>query len=167
MFKVNIKDLPFEEVLKRFEPVIKKQLLQLRIYKDHEEYYQIGRIALWHAFDRFNPERGNFSTYAISSIRGYMLNHLNKENLFNERHCFDSTDVIGNIADTGTPIEKDQLEPYLQYLSSREKTWAYETFVLGKKQQEIAADYNVSVHTVKGWRKSALAKLRKAINNGV
>jgi DNA-directed RNA polymerase len=79
---VNIKEKTFEEVLKMYEPAIKKQLVSLRLYKDYDEFYQIGRIALWNAYQNFNPNKGNFSSYAISFIRGRMMTFLSKESKY-------------------------------------------------------------------------------------
>jgi len=163
---MKIKETPFEEVLRMYEPAIKKQLVTLRIYKDYEEYYQIGRIALWHAYERYEEAKGNFSTYAIASIRGYMLNHLQKESVYEER-CSADEEAIDRVPDATVLMDDDRelLAPYLEQLSPREQTWLYEKFVLGKKQQEIALEYRVSVSTVHAWRKSALQKLRTWVSS--
>jgi DNA-directed RNA polymerase len=58
------------------------------------------------------------------------------------------------------PLETELLESYLTNLSDREKTWVQEAILLQKKTAEIASQYNVSSHTVRVWRKTALKKLR-------
>ena len=39
----------FEEVYKQYEPMIYAMLRKLNIFKDQDEYIQIGRIAIWEA----------------------------------------------------------------------------------------------------------------------
>ncbi|QQK76517.1 sigma-70 family RNA polymerase sigma factor [Salicibibacter cibarius] len=57
----------------------------------------------------------------------------------------------------------DTLAPYLNQLSDREQRWVIEHAVHDLSPRMIAAKYNVSVETVKGWRKEALEKLRKYV----
>ena len=160
---LNIKEKSFEEVFQMYEPAIKKQLVSLRIYKDFEEFYQLGRIALWQAYERFELEKGNFSTYAITMIRGTMLSRLTKETTYQERYASTSDEALSYIPNLSEedPLELEILETYLTPLTDRERTWVYEAMLMQKKISEIATDYNVSTNTVKSWRKSAIHKLRK------
>ncbi|MCL7749190.1 sigma-70 family RNA polymerase sigma factor [Halalkalibacter alkaliphilus] len=152
----------FEEVLKNFQPAIKKQLVMLRIYKDHDEFYQVGCLALWDAYRNFNPEKGNFSTYAISYIRGRMMVALRKESKYSERHSFTGDELLETVPTNNetVPLESELLEGYLDGLSEREKTWVIESINKQKKTAEIASHYNVSTPTVRSWKKGALKKLR-------
>ncbi|KHF38453.1 sigma-70 family RNA polymerase sigma factor [Halalkalibacter okhensis] len=152
----------FEEVLKNYEPAIKKQLISLRIYKDHDEFYQIGRLALWDAYRKFNPEKGTFSTYAISYIRGRMLVSLRKERKYSDHHSYAGDEQLEAVVSQHetTPLEIELLEPYLTNLSERERLWVKESIIKQKKTAEIASQFNVSTPTVRSWKKTALTKLR-------
>jgi DNA-directed RNA polymerase len=159
---VNKDNISFEEVLKKYESAIKKQMFVLRLYKDYDEFYQIGCLALWDAYQNFNPEKGNFSAYAISYIRGRMMVALSKESRYSERHTYTGDELLEAVPTTHemVPLETELLESYLTNLSDREKTWVQEAILLQKKTAEIASQYNVSSHTVRVWRKTALKKLR-------
>jgi DNA-directed RNA polymerase len=137
-------------------------MVVLRLYKGHDEFYQIGCLALWDAYQNFNPEKGKFSTYAISYIRGRMMVALSKESRYSERHTYTGDELLEVVPTTyeNIPLETEILESYLVNLSDREKTWVQEAILLQKKTAEIANQYNVSAHTVRAWRKTALQKLR-------
>ncbi|QQK78465.1 sigma-70 family RNA polymerase sigma factor [Salicibibacter cibi] len=59
--------------------------------------------------------------------------------------------------------DTDSLSAFLSMLSDREQRLVIEHAVHDQPPRMIAAKYNVSVETVKGWRKGELAKLRKYI----
>ncbi|GAE33998.1 sigma-70 family RNA polymerase sigma factor [Halalkalibacter akibai] len=159
---MNIQDQPFEEVLRLYEKAIKKQFVSLRLYKDFDEFYQVGCIALWDAYQQFNPDKGKFSTYAISFIRGRMLTHLTKETTYNERHAFTEEETIELVPSKGGPIplEYELLEAYLWNLTEKEKTWVYEAIVLQKKPSEIQLTFGTSRNSVHQLKKNALRKMR-------
>ncbi|MFC0560540.1 sigma-70 family RNA polymerase sigma factor [Halalkalibacter alkalisediminis] len=160
---MDIKAKAFDEVLRMFEPAIKKQLVSLRLYKDYDEFYQIGCIALWNAYQMFNPDKGHFPTYAISFIRGRMLSHLSKETRYSERHAFAAEammEVVPSECDQ-IPLEAELLEAYLWNLTAKEKTWVYEAIILQKKPSEIQAILCISRNSIYTLRKNALRKMRE------
>lgn len=148
-----------------YEPLIKKQIKVLRIYKDHGEFFHLGRIALWHAYQQFDPQKGKFATYAMTMIRGMFMTKLRQDNRYNKYHCSASDELLSVIEyeSTDIPLEKELLKTYLHHLTDREATWVYEAIILQKTAAEIAEQYHVSINTVRTWRKSALKKLRKQI----
>ncbi|WP_227937582.1 sigma-70 family RNA polymerase sigma factor [Alkalihalobacillus deserti] len=160
---MNIKAKPFDEVLRMYEPAIKKQLVSLRLYKDYDEFYQIGCIALWNAYQQFNPDKGHFPTYAISFIRGRMLSHLSKENKYSERHAFVAEDVMEFVPSVSDqiPLEAELLEAYLWNLTAKEKAWVYEAIFLQKKPSEIQDIFCISRNSIYTLRKNALKKMRE------
>lgn len=159
---MNIRNLSFEEVLQKYEPIIKKQMMDLGIYKNFDEFYQLGKIALWNAYENFDPEKGNFATYAISMIRGNLQTQLSKETKYTNIHSNATEELFHYIGyePTYEALEIENLKSYLHGLSNREMIWVYEHVIMQKKLTEIAKEYKVSVNTVKTWRKNAIKKLR-------
>ncbi|MBO0602533.1 hypothetical protein I2483_12775 [Sporosarcina sp. E16_3] len=68
----------FEDVLEQYEPMISASIRKLNIYRDHENFRQAARVALWQAWNRFDDAKGNFTPFAYRSIRGAMLDELKK-----------------------------------------------------------------------------------------
>ncbi|OIJ14248.1 hypothetical protein BKP35_07035 [Anaerobacillus arseniciselenatis] len=157
-------DKSFDEIAKNYEPLIKKQLKLLNIYKDHEEYFQEGLIALWEAYKRFDPEKGKFSSFAIITVRGRLLSLLNKEKKFQDHHTLGESNNP-HLVDQSVkvPLELEVVNSYLEGLSNREKLWIQEAILNEKKLSEIAKDHGVSTNTVKSWKKNVVKKLRKNI----
>ncbi|MDP4171531.1 MAG: sigma factor, partial [Bacillota bacterium] len=60
----------FEELSEQYTPMIHKIMNTLHIFKNKEEFYQLGLIALWEANERFDPQKGSFTTFAYSYIKG-------------------------------------------------------------------------------------------------
>lgn len=152
----------FSEVLEQYEKMIKNQIKSLNIYKNYDEYYQTGLIALWKAWKNYDDSKGKFSAYAYVTVRGSMLEKLRKEAQYEER--FPVLDE--NITDSYLEdfLEKELFESYLITLTEKQKTWAFEAIYNGKSLAQIANEYETTVEAVKSWRKGALKKLRKQLS---
>jgi len=153
----------FEKVLHRYESMIKKQLISLNIYKNHDEFFQIGRIALWEACLRYDPNKGNFSSFAYVTVRGKMLEHLRKENRYEQRNrlTMEMKQLDRPDRQAENMLDKEIFLSYLAPLSEKQKIWAKESIVNQKTPSEIAREYGTSAEAVKSWRKEALKTLRK------
>ncbi|MGO4889624.1 sigma-70 family RNA polymerase sigma factor [Anaerobacillus sp. MEB173] len=164
---MQITEMTFDEVAKKYQPIILKQLKVLKVYKNYDEFYQIGLIALWEAYERFDPAKGKFSTLAILYVRGKMLTMLQKEGRYQETHCYANEDMEQQLVDHCIPtlLEREIIESYIAPLSVKEKIWVTEAIINDKSTLDIATEYNVPLSTVKSWRKYALKKLRKL--NGI
>lgn len=162
----------FEEVARNYEPLIRNTIKQLRLYKNIEDMHQIGLIALWEAYEKFDPAKGEFPAYAKATVKGRMLTALKKAKVYDERHVFpkpveegeDYFSVIPNSTEA-VPLEKETLSLYLHNLSDRQRFWVEESLFLGKKTREIAEEQGVSQHTVRSWKKEAVKKIKHNVGN--
>ncbi|ART75973.1 hypothetical protein B4U37_07990 [Sutcliffiella horikoshii] len=153
----------FEEVLNQYTPMIHHIIKTLNIYKEKDRYVHEATIALWEAFCSQNCRKGSFTSYAYSSIRGKLLNHLKKEVRWEDTHMFmeampeEGIDFTGDSVDVG-------LEEYTRHLTDKQRKWVEECIIKGKKLDEVARQEEVTVSAVKSWRAEALKKLRREIN---
>lgn len=152
----------FEEIVEQYTPMIYHMMRSLHIYKNQEEFFQIGLIALWEARQRFNSDKGTFSTYAYSYIKGRMLTELSSQNKVEERNVYPDEVFWETAVDTmgQPPLQLEQLLSYCDGLTDKQKQWVTYTFYFGLSVVEIAEIENVSPSAVKKWRSGALAKLR-------
>ncbi|KXH86109.1 sigma-70 family RNA polymerase sigma factor [Sporosarcina sp. HYO08] len=159
----------FEEVLQQFEPMISASIRTLNIYRDYEHFRQTGRIALWQAWQRFDPNKGNFTPYAYRSIRGAMLDELKKENHFSEQ-VIQMEDEILELTGGTDFIPKnglsDELFTALLELSLPERQLLHWLFIDEFTQAECAARAGITVAGIKKRRERMLAKLRRKLENG-
>ncbi|MBM7097677.1 MULTISPECIES: sigma-70 family RNA polymerase sigma factor [Alteribacter] len=155
-------DADFEVVYEKYEPLIFSLLKKFRLHFDQEEYVQIARVALFHAWRRFDPDMGAFPAFAKRYIEGYLIRAIKKDRRLND-HCQLIEPVL--LEDVAPHYKEESLQPVYEImneagLSFRQKTWVEEAVIYECKPREIAARYKVSVDTVHTWRKGALKKLR-------
>jgi RNA polymerase sigma factor (sigma-70 family) len=167
-----LKNVDFEEVLSQYEPIIFNQLKKLGIYKNHDNFYQLGLIALWDAHKQFDPAKGKFQTLAISLVRGKMLDELKKERLNEQRYIqYDIQDDADYLPPSSIVVdqvlERETIAAYCIGLSEDQKIWVQMAIVEQKKIGEIAAELNVPVERVKSWRKQAIKKICRNIKEGI
>lgn len=158
--------LNFEDVLKQYEPMISACIRQLNIYREHEQYRQTGRVALWQAWQRFDDEKGNFTPFAYQSIRGAMLDEMKRETRFEQRFMPAEDDILTKWIETdddegcGT---KNHLEYAIDELDEEERRLLYWLFVERCTQAECARRAGISVVGIKKRRQRLLQKLREVL----
>jgi len=150
----------FNGIVKQYEPMIHKIIMTLGIYKNREEFFQTGLIALWQAAERYDRERGAFSSFAYSYIKGHLQTEMTKRNKYDEHYVSvddESWDLIPDLS-CKLPYEMEELD--CEGLTEKEKKWLMYTVIYGFTVKEIAIIENVSPSAVKLWRSGARKKLR-------
>lgn len=149
----------FEEILIQYTPMIHHIIKSLNIYKDKDRYFHEATIILWETMRSQDHKKGSFTSYAYSSIKGKLLNHLKKEVQWEARHAF--VEHLPEQAFEHSPSDMEDLEKYTHLLTEKQKVWLIEFIGKGKRLEEIASEEGVSISAVKSWRGEALKKLRK------
>ncbi|MDR4890108.1 sigma-70 family RNA polymerase sigma factor [Fredinandcohnia sp. QZ13] len=156
--------MAFEELAEQYKPLIFQVIKSLRLYGDKETFYQIGLIGLWEASTRFAPEKGvEFSTFAYSTIRGKLLDHLKKEALHRERCQPTGELLILSPTEGSNGYSPDLIEEYSEGLTDNQVKWVQGRIIEDKSYKEIADEHGVTVESVKSWGRQAVKKLRKII----
>lgn len=152
----------FEEVLDQYTPMIHHIIKTLNIYKEKDRYVHEATIALWEAFCLQDCRKGSFTSYAYSSMRGKLLNHLKKEVNWENTHTF-----VEEMPEEALDLTEDfvdvLLEEYTRHLTVKQRKWVEECIINGKKLDEVAMQEGVTVSAVKSWRAEALKKLRRKV----
>lgn len=153
-----------EKVLEQYSPMISALIRKLHIYRDFESYRQIGEVALWQAWLRYDEAKGDFTPYAYRTIHGAMLDELNRENRFAIR--FALMENPGMEESANFPDE-NKLPEWLDSicLSAQEKSLLEDLFVNGKSVGEVAAQQGLSVSGIKKRKGRALDKIRRQMPN--
>jgi len=73
-------DFTFDEILKQNERRIHYYIHKLNIRDPHQEFYQEGLVAMWNAYEKYEPDKGQLSTYFNYSIRNRLIDLIRKEN---------------------------------------------------------------------------------------
>ncbi|MHC8514276.1 sigma-70 family RNA polymerase sigma factor [Sporosarcina sp. ITBMC105] len=161
--------LNFEDVLAQYEPMITANIRQLNIYREHEQYRQTGRVALWQAWRKFDKEKGNFTPYAYRSIRGAMMDEMMKENRSEERFMPAENEKLTFWIEEGVSEEErwvDRLSQAVEQLTEEEKQLLNWLFVERDTQANCAKRLGISVAGVKKRRQRLLEKMRGVMEGG-
>lgn len=137
--------------------MIKNQMKKLCIYRDYEEYYQCGLIALWRAYEKYDEEKGSFPAYALVTVRGYLLEQLKKERRFQDREACTEQNILENI---GGEEKRTEAFEYMSMLDENEQSVLFEHFYGGKKMREIATELGMTYHQARWIYRQALNKMR-------
>jgi RNA polymerase sigma factor (sigma-70 family) len=153
----------FEQLAEQYKPMIHKIINSLHIYRNQDEFYQNGLIALWEASTRFDPSKGNFTNYAYTYIRGSLLKQLDKEFRYQQRSICQKEEFWENTGEyhIDNPLEVDILQSYCESMTPNQQKWVFYTIMGDLSVKEIAERENVSVSAVKLWRKGAREKVKK------
>ncbi|KFZ42955.1 RNA polymerase subunit sigma-70 [Anoxybacillus flavithermus] len=152
--------MSFEKIVDEYRPLISYMIRKLHIRRHVDEYMQIGLIALWEAYERYDETKGSFCTFAFKMIRWRIVSQLRKETknvyvpLPEEYVLKEDVDFFANIV----------WEDALQYLTPRERIWLIRHVIEEKTLKQIADEEGVSINAVKQWRMSAVKKLKRYVS---
>jgi RNA polymerase sigma factor (sigma-70 family) len=156
----------FEHLAAQYEPMIHKIMRSLNIYKNTEEFLQLGLITLWQAWKNHDDEKGNFFSYAYRMVKGKMMNELTSQTNQIDRYIYPEADFWEVIEDT-SPAPCSELTQDLLgkcgLLSENQMKWLHYTLCDGLSVREIAEKERVSQSAVKNWRQGAREKLKKIL----
>lgn len=151
--------------MKQYAPMISAIIRKLHIYRDFETFRQVGKIALWQAYERFDETKGNFTPFAYRSIYGALLDELKREVRVTGNVMVMENENFEQIEDLGYP---DELPEWLDsvLLSIEERNLLEALFVEGRSVVELAALNQLSVAGMKKRRERILKKLKKQLSAG-
>jgi len=157
----------FEEVLMQFEPMISAALRSLNIYRDHDQFRQAARIALWKAWSKYEEDRGDFAPFAYMSIRGGILDELKRENRMEEREAPLEDDVLNILANEmeefTEDVWSDRIQLAISELTIAEKQLLSWIFIEGCALKECAERAGITVPGIKKRRERVLKKLKEKL----
>ncbi|RLQ94873.1 sigma-70 family RNA polymerase sigma factor [Falsibacillus albus] len=156
----------FEEIQKQYEPMIHKIVHSLNLYKNKDEFYQLGLIGLWKAYEKMDPSKGSFTSYAYINIKGAMTEELKSSVKREETFTYAKEEYWENIENDHQMFsvalnDRDTLLSYCTKLTENQTKWVLYTFLYGMTAKDIAEKEGVSISAVKKWRNGAKEHLKK------
>ena len=148
----------FEKVAEQYAPMISAIIRKLHIYRDYESFRQVGNIALWQAWQRFEDVKGNFTPFAYRSIQGAMLDELKRETKRNEQVIHTETAIVEEVREEPAENLPEWLD--INKLSEHEKWLLEALYIKGCSLPELAVIENISLSGMKKRRERLLKKLK-------
>lgn len=155
----------FNELEKKYEAMIWKIIHSLHIYKDQQEFYQTGLIALWESHKGFDENKGHFTSYAFAFIRGRIMTELTRRRKHEDHSVFPEEEFWNLIKDESVNplLECETILSYCSELTEHQKKWVLYTALNDLSIKEIANIEQVSISAVKAWKSGARKKIMEHI----
>ncbi|MDG5789349.1 sigma-70 family RNA polymerase sigma factor [Evansella sp. AB-P1] len=158
------KEATFEACCEKYMPIVFAAVKKWNLGREVDEYVQIGRIALYDAWCKYDLASGPFAPYAQSYIHGRIKRAIANQDKWSQHYQTTEPFILAELS-PAAPFSEEELLLLKEWikttpLSKREKLWVEEGIFYGYKPQEIAKRHKVSITTVKSWRKQAIKKLR-------
>ena len=75
----NKTNLSFEEIMKQNERRVHYYIHRLKVNDTHQDFFQEGLVAMWHAYEKYQPNKGALSTYFNYTIRHRLIDLIQKK----------------------------------------------------------------------------------------
>ncbi len=158
---------PFEEILEKVQPMITAILSKCHIYKDFAYYRHIAAIAVWQAYKKADPTKGQFSAYIYTTVKGEILKELTKERQFQDNVTVMADDTLNRIRYGGEQVSQQEAsilyEKIMGLLKEEERRLLQLFYVEGYRYEEIAKELQLSVAAVKKRRTRLINKVRRLL----
>jgi RNA polymerase sigma factor (sigma-70 family) len=176
------KRMTFEEVFKQNERRIYYHMHKLRVRDPEREFYQEGLVAMWNAYEKYEPDRGPMATYFNYIIRNRMIDLIRKKERDREGFQQMTKEMMvregnGNYCKTGGkayPIPNRGEAPTYDGefwrkirsgLSENQWKWVRLFVMEGMSIKDIAEQEHVSQDAVKSWGREARKKLKQQLES--
>ncbi|QHJ70661.1 sigma-70 family RNA polymerase sigma factor [Planococcus halotolerans] len=149
----------FKEVEEQYAPMISALIRKVNIYRDYELYRQVGKVALWQAWMRFDGEKGDFTPYAFRTVHGALLDELAREGKYAKLFVLSEG---GHFDELEAPLREEKLPEWIESidLKEKERKLLKELFVEDKAVKQLAELYGISVAGMKKKRARLLEKIK-------
>ena len=135
----------FSTIAIQYKPMIHQIIRRLSIYKNKDDFFQIGLIALWEAYEKFDSKQGEFLNYAYMTVKGRMINEIKRQQKSElpgiSLENFDGLD--NGISDCYESLQDENMDVYTENLTENQKRWLVHTFIEQKTLSEIASTHEV------------------------
>lgn len=155
----------FDQLVEQFTPMIHSIIRNLNIYKNHQDFYQIGLIYLWQAYKNYDPNKGKFSTYAYLSIRRGIVHELQTMMRKEQFEQYVEDDFWNTIIDVPNMTRELWIQELLMKLPEKDRQFIELYYMKGYSLKELADLFQVSYATIKIQKKKSLLALKQFISD--
>ncbi|APC49605.1 hypothetical protein BME96_16020 [Virgibacillus halodenitrificans] len=161
------KPFTFEQIYQQNKRRIHYQIHRLNIDDPHQEFFQEGLTAMWHAYEKYDPDKGPMATYFNYTIRNRLLDELRKQKREQDKQ---HTLPIHPQQEPQTPhhtaaltdllLDNHQLCNKLKsYLTEKQWKWLKYAILQDMPYKDIAIQESTTTEAVKSWGRQARKKL--------
>lgn len=161
---ISLQDNDFNTLVEKYKGMIYHIMNKLRINDRDGEFFHIGMIALWKASVNFEVEKGEFSPFVYSYIQGELLTELKRRGKFSNRHAlYEEVRTIESASEEQEIVDEIFVHSLAESLPTPQGEWLKKKVFEGKTTTMIAEELGATVPQVKGWRRRAITKLKRLL----
>lgn len=151
----------FETVFEEHENLIKQAMFHLKIYRNYDEFYQLGRIALWEATIKYEPSKSSFEMFAFMMIKFKMQKEMSQLNHIAQFECILEEIQFQLAMDEqhATVGEFNEIE-WLTLLPEQERELLKLVYFEGKTNRDIAKLFGCTEEAIKKRRQRLMKKVK-------
>lgn len=154
--------MEFEKIYEQLQPMISAHMRKLHIYKNKEHFRQIANVAIWLAWEKYDPQRGDFEPYASQTIRGALLSELTKSSIYEERYIpMEDQIVTAWIERIEEQQQLESLERALETLTVEERDLLINYYYEGYTHKEMAEKRGITLAALQKRKLRLLVKLKE------
>ncbi|MEK4669255.1 sigma-70 family RNA polymerase sigma factor [Niallia sp. FSL R7-0271] len=156
-------DKDYQLLTEQYTPMIHHLLKKLSIYKNKEEFVQIGLISIWEAWQNYKEDKGKFHSYLYMYMRGRFLDELKRRSKEEQQTVYPEEAFWETAGSHMLTLDEHYIQTLCSTLTAKEAKWVSYFSIQQLTIAEIAAKEHVSKSAVKAWKKGAVEKLRKIL----
>ena len=146
--------MTFEELVEQYEPMIYRLMRRNHVFRDHDEYIQLSKIAMWDVYHKFNPTKGDLAPFFYVAINRAIQNQIRRE-VKRGQYVNDEWDTSSIVAEERRQAEEfvvelasERLRSIVQQLKPHEQQLFVSAFLIEKKNDELMEEFNCSRATI-------------------
>ncbi|MEK4424888.1 sigma-70 family RNA polymerase sigma factor [Solibacillus sp. FSL K6-1523] len=154
----------FETVFEEHEKLINQAVFHLKIYRNFEEFYQLGRIALWEATIKYDPKKSAFEPFAFMMIKFKMVKEISQSNQISEfESVLEETQFQFALDEQSTAVDEFKEIEWLMLLPEQERVLLKLAFFEDRTNRDIAKMLGSTEEAVKKRRQRLVKKVREML----
>ena len=153
-----------EQIVERYEYLVKRAVLKLKIYRNFEDYMQIGRMALWQCIEDYDEELGEFEMFAYMRIKYALIRAIKHDRKVVEHEVTIDQDDLNFHINQKKQVSQVSRYPYwFDYLCEEDRKVLILLYFEGKTLGEVANILGYSHEAMKQRKQRLLMKLRPLV----
>ena len=154
----------FETVFEEHEKLINQAMFHLKIYRNFDEFYQLGRIALWEATIKYDPTKSAFEPFAFMMIKFKMVKEISQLNHISQfESVLEETQFQFTLDEQSATVDEFNEIEWLMFLPKQERELLKLAFFEDRTNGDIAKMLVCTPEAIKKRRQRLLKKVKEML----
>lgn len=154
----------FETVFEEHEKLINQAMFHLKIYRNFDEFFQLGRIALWEAMVKYDPTKSAFEPFAFTMIKFKMVKEISQSNQISQfESVLEETQFQFAMDEQSATVDEFNEIEWLMLLPEQDRELLKLAFFEDRTNREVAKILGCTEEAIKKRRQRLMKKVREML----